>query len=104
MSLLMIIAVFLGISALGGIYRLVMGPSLTDRVIGLDLLFAIAVVYCLIAAWVSERTVYLDVAIGIALTGFVATLAWANFIQMHSTQQTSQQASQQPGQPPGSSS
>jgi len=84
MSLLMTIAVLLGISSLAGIYRLVMGPSLTDRVIGLDLLFAIAVAYCLMAAWVSERTVYLDVAIGIALTGFVATLAWSNFIQMQS--------------------
>jgi len=88
MSLLMIIAIFLGISSLAGIYRLIIGPSLTDRVIGLDLLFAIAVIYCLIAAWVSERTVYLDVAIGIALTGFVATLAWSNFIQLQSRQQT----------------
>ena len=87
MSLLMIIAVILGICSLGGIYRLVTGPTLTDRVIGLDLLFAIAIVYCLMAAWVSERTVYLDVAIGIALTGFVATLAWSNFIQLQSRQQ-----------------
>ncbi|NNJ92379.1 MAG: hypothetical protein HKP55_11950 [Gammaproteobacteria bacterium] len=87
MSLLMIIAVLLGISSLGGIYRLIMGPSLTDRVIGLDLLFAIAILYCLLAAWVSERTVYLDVAIGIALTGFVATLAWSNFIQLQARHQ-----------------
>lgn len=88
MSLLMIIAVLMGISSVGGIYRLVMGPTLTDRVIGLDLLFAIAIAYCLMAAWVSERTVYLDVAIGIALTGFVATLAWSNFIQMQSRPQS----------------
>jgi multicomponent Na+:H+ antiporter subunit F len=88
MSFLMIIAVLLGISSLGGIYRLIFGPSMTDRVIGLDLLFAIAVIYCLIAAWISERTVYLDVAIGIALTGFVATLAWSNFIQLQSRCQT----------------
>jgi multicomponent Na+:H+ antiporter subunit F len=88
MSLQMIIAVLLGISSLAGIYRLVIGPSLTDRVIGLDLLFAIAIAYCLIAAWISERTVYLDVAIGIALTGFVATLAWSHFIQMQSRHQS----------------
>jgi len=87
MSLLMIIVVLLGISSLGGIYRLILGPSMTDRVIGLDLLFAIAIIYCLIAAWISERTVYLDVAIGIALTGFVATLAWSNFIQLQSRRQ-----------------
>ena len=85
MIFLMIIATLLGFSALSGLYRLVKGPSLTDRVIGLDLLFAIAIIYCLIAAWISERTVFLDVAIGVGLTGFVATLAWSQFIQHQSS-------------------
>ena len=84
MTLQMIFTILLGISAISGCYRLVVGPTLTDRVIGLDLLFAIAIVYCLIAAWLSERTVYIDVAIGLALTGFVATLAWSHFIQQQS--------------------
>ena len=64
-----------------GLYRLLTGPTRTDRVIGLDILFAVAMVSCLIAAWVSARTVYLDVAIGLALAGFVSTLAWARLIQ-----------------------
>ena len=55
---------------------------MTDRVIGLDLLFAVAITFCLMASWISARTVYLDVAIGLALTGFVATLAWARLIQI----------------------
>ena len=84
MSLLIIIACLLGLCALAGFYRLVFGPSVTDRVIGLDLLFAIAIIYCLLAAWLSERTVYLDVAIGVALTAFVATLAWSNLIRQQS--------------------
>lgn len=67
--------------ALAGFYRLVAGPSQTDRVVGLDLLFAVAIVLCILAAWFSRSTVYLDVAIGLALTGFVATLAWARLIQ-----------------------
>lgn len=81
MNLLMLFTVATGISALAGFYRLLAGPTLTDRVIGLDVLFAIAIIFCLIAAWASERTVYLDVAIGLALTGFVATLSWARLIQ-----------------------
>ncbi|TNF54738.1 MAG: cation:proton antiporter, partial [Gammaproteobacteria bacterium] len=64
-----------------GFYRLLVGPSRTDRVIGLDILFAVAIVFSLLAAWASGRTVYLDVAIGLALVGFVATLAWARLIQ-----------------------
>lgn len=81
MNWIMIIAIAFGVASFAGVYRLLVGPSLTDRVIGLDLLFAIAIVYCLIAAWVSERNLYLDVAIGLAITGFVATLAWARLIQ-----------------------
>jgi len=81
MSLPMWLVLAAGVAASMGLYRLVMGPSATDRVIGLDVLFAVAVALCLIAAWVSARTVYLDVAIGLALAGFVATLAWARLIQ-----------------------
>ena len=85
MSFLMLLALFAGVSALAGFYRLLVGPTLTDRVVGLDLLFAIAIIFCLIAAWVSARTVYLDVAIGLALTGFVATLSWSRLIQLQHT-------------------
>lgn len=86
MSFLMLLALLAGVSALAGFYRLLAGPTLTDRVIGLDLLFAIGIIFCLIAAWVSARTVYLDVAIGLALTGFVATLSWARLIRLQHMQ------------------
>lgn len=81
MSLLMLFALIAGVSALLGFYRLLSGPTRTDRVVGLDILFSVAVVLSLIAAWASERTAYLDVAIGLALVGFIATLAWARLIQ-----------------------
>lgn len=45
------------------------------------LLVAVAIVFCLIAAWASQSAVYLDVAIGLVLTGTVATLSWARPIQ-----------------------
>lgn len=83
MTLLMLFTLAVALAALAGFYRLLMGPSRTDRVIGLDLLFAAAIFFCLLAAWVSQRSVYLDVAIGLALSGFVATLAWTRLIQIH---------------------
>jgi len=83
---LMLFAVTAGLAALAGAYRLFVGPSATDRVIGLDLLFAVAIIFCLIAAWTARSTVYLDVALGLALTGFVATLSWARLIQIQSEQ------------------
>lgn len=70
-----------GLAAAMGCYRLFAGPTRTDRVVGLDVLFAVAIMLSVCAAWASGRTVYLDVAIGLALVGFVATLAWAWVIQ-----------------------
>jgi len=81
MNLLMVLAVLAGLAAVPGLYRLLAGPSMTDRVLGLDLLFAVAIVFCLIAAWASARSEFVDVAIGLSLTGFVATLSWARLIQ-----------------------
>ncbi len=77
MSLILLGCLLVGIAAIPGIHRLLVGPSDVDRVIGLDLLFAVAIAFSLLAALLSGRTVYLDVAIGLAVVGFVATLAWA---------------------------
>lgn len=81
MTLIWIFVVLAGVAALPGFHRLLAGPTHADRVVGLDLLFAVAIVLSLLAALASGRTVYLDVAIGLAVTGFVATLAWARLIQ-----------------------
>ena len=68
------------IAAMGGIYRLLAGPTRGDRVIALDLLFAVAVVLCICASLASGSTAFLDVAIGLSLVGFLATIAWARLI------------------------
>ncbi len=57
---LMLFAVAAGLSALAGAYRLFVGPSATDRVIGLDLLFAVAIIVSRLqsnwATWVWNRS------------------------------------------------
>lgn len=82
------IAIIALIASLAGLYRLFTGPTITDRIIGLDFLFAMAVLFCLISAWVNQNSFYIDVAIGIALTGFIATLSWAKLIRTQARQQT----------------
>lgn len=81
MTLPLLFVMLAGLAAVPGLYRLLTGPTLADRVIGLDLLFAVAITLSLSAALLSHRTVFLDVAIGLAAVGFIATLAWANLIQ-----------------------
>jgi multicomponent Na+:H+ antiporter subunit F len=80
MNLLNLCILLAGLAALFGFYRMLRGPSQTDRVVALDVLFAVAVLLSVTAALVTERTAFLDIALGLALIGFVGTLAWARLI------------------------
>ena len=75
------LATLAALAGLVGFYRLLAGPTAADRVIALDLLFAIGVALCIYAALVSGHPGFLDVAIGLALVGFVGTIAWARLIE-----------------------
>lgn len=70
-----------GLAAAPAVWRLLAGPTRADRVVALDLLFAVAVALCLLAALASGRVEFLDIALGLALTGFVATLAWSRRVE-----------------------
>ena len=80
MSAIYVFVILAVLASFGGCYRLIVGPTRADRVIALDLLFAVAVVLCICAAIVSGSVAFLDVALGLALVGFVATIAWARLI------------------------
>jgi multicomponent Na+:H+ antiporter subunit F len=62
-------------------WRIVAGPSHADRVVALDIFLAAAVALAVAASLATGRTVFLDVAIGIALVGFVATIGWARLVE-----------------------
>ncbi|MBI1304494.1 MAG: hypothetical protein GC172_12020 [Phycisphaera sp.] len=63
-----------------GVIRIVKGPTSADRVLALDLFLTAAVALAVAAALGTGRTVFLDVAIGLALLGFVGTIGWARLI------------------------
>lgn len=65
-----------------GVARFVLGPADADRIIALDILLSSALVLCALAALYTRRVLFLDIAIGVALIGFVATLAWARLVEM----------------------
>lgn len=69
------------IATLVATVRIVHGPCDADRVVALDIFLAAAVALCVAASLGTGRTVFLDVAIGLALVGFVATLGWARLIE-----------------------
>lgn len=60
--------------------RLVRGPTLPDRVVGLELISTIFVGVVAVWAIISRQTVYLDVGIVLALVGFLSSVAFARFM------------------------
>ncbi|MBX3354601.1 MAG: hypothetical protein KF724_02760 [Phycisphaeraceae bacterium] len=69
----------LAAAALGAV-RLVLGPRHADRIVALDLFLTAGISLCIAASLLTARTVYLDVAIGLALVGFVGTIGWARLV------------------------
>lgn len=65
-----------------GVLRFTRGPADADRIVALDIIFSAAVCLCALAALATRRVLFLDIAIGVVLVGFVATLAWARVVEM----------------------
>ncbi|MFN3309886.1 MAG: cation:proton antiporter [Anaerolineales bacterium] len=63
------------------LYRVARGPSLPDRVVGLDLLSSVTVGFIAVYAVVSGEIIYIDVATVLALIAFLGTVAFAYFIE-----------------------
>ncbi|PXA92409.1 cation transporter [Nostoc sp. 3335mG] len=62
-------------------WRMVRGPSFADRFIALDMLTAVAVGFAALTAVATGRGAFLDIALGISLINFVATAAFAVFLE-----------------------
>ena len=61
--------------------RLARGPTLADRVIALDMMTVLIVAFCGLYAILFEDPAFLDVALVLALVGFLATVALARFAE-----------------------
>jgi len=73
-------AVLLGAAVLAAAVRIVRGPSSADRVIALDMLGLLGVAAAGLAALASSTAAFMDIALGVALVGFLVTVAFAGFI------------------------
>lgn len=72
---------FLSLSMLLALLRVILGPTLPDRVVALDLMASLAMGFITMYAVMSNQTIYLDVAIVLALIAFLGTVAFAYFIE-----------------------
>lgn len=62
-------------------YRFVKGPTISDRVVAVDLLVTIGIGIIAIYSILSHQPTFLDIALILALIGFLATVAYSFYIQ-----------------------
>jgi multicomponent Na+:H+ antiporter subunit F len=62
--------------------RVIIGPTLADRVLALDQLVAIAIGFIVVIAVKTGFALYVDIALALALVGFLATVAFARYIYL----------------------
>lgn len=71
----------LGIAALLMVIRLIVGPSVADRVVAADGLLVTAMCGALLAAAESDSNIGIDTVLVVALLSFVATGVMARYIE-----------------------
>lgn len=71
----------LSVAALLVLLRLVIGPSVLDRIVALDTLLQVVVAGIAVTAAVTRRGDFLAVLIAVSLLGFLGTVTVARFVE-----------------------
>lgn len=75
----------LGVAALLALSRLVIGPSIADRVVAADLILTLVVLAAAVAAARTGDGTYLRVMLIVAVVGFLGTTMASKFIEERGT-------------------
>lgn len=78
---LQIAAVLIFFSIVFGVSRLIIGKTVVDRVVAIDMLTVVSISMIALYAHVSGRFLYIDVALVYGLLSFLAVLAIARFLE-----------------------
>lgn len=62
-------------------YRIARGPTLADRMVGIDFLTMILIGYCSLLSFYINRPFLLDISLVLALLNFVGTLVLAKYLE-----------------------
>ena len=73
------VLIFLGVAL--SVLRLVLGPTVIDRVAAIDMLTVVSISLIALYAHVAGRFVYLDVALVYGVLSFLAVLATARYLE-----------------------
>ena len=61
-------------------WRVWRGENLLDRLMGFELLSTLTLAILVLLSLIRQRIIYIDVALGLAVLGFIATIALAKYM------------------------
>ena len=76
-----VILPILSLSILMVFFRFFKGPTISDRVVAVDLLVTIGIGVIAVYSIMAHQHTFLDIALILALIGFLATVAYSFYIQ-----------------------
>ena len=77
----MIVLIAILLCLIMGLIRVIIGPTIPDRVVGVDTINTIVIVGMVIFGAAYEEVIYIDVAIVYALLSFISTLFIAKYLE-----------------------
>ncbi len=93
------------IGLIAGCIRMFKGPTAADRVVSLDFVTILLVAITSLLALQLDNSAYLDLGLALALVGFLATVAFARYLETNEPRPTDTQSHEHdPGNPPSNAS
>lgn len=80
-SAIFISYLFLSLALVLALTRLVLGPTLPDRVVALELMASLTVAFIAVYALDTATIAFLDVAMVLTLTSFLAAVGFARYLE-----------------------
>ena len=72
---------FIAASAIGSLIRVIIGPTVWDRMLGLGLTTSKVTLAIMLASFIHEETFLLDLAMLFSMLGFLVTVLLARFVE-----------------------
>jgi multicomponent K+:H+ antiporter subunit F len=79
-TVILIVSAMIGVSLLLNLWRLLMGPTLPDRILALDTMYINSIALIVLYGIKVSSGLYFEAALLIAMLGFVSTVAVCKFL------------------------
>jgi len=81
MTILQLATLLITLSAIGSLVRVVIGPTIWDRMLGLGLTASKVTLGVILAAFLFEESYILDLALLFSILGFLVTVLLARYVE-----------------------